>query len=373
MNNKRLSILQMCYDSNELITLMNKLKHDSISSIFLVPYYSLFCIESLSIFKNYGVDISSDYKCPYNQKTIRAKLKCFEEKYSKSINIVKNCDFIQDHIFKNKLKLNLLKKHNMYYNLGIFIYNNKIIGNSQYAYYIFQDSKALKKSNLLLNEFQFKFIPNELKEYGAYCGNIISKINTITTEFFKSKSNFDNNYLKPNIFFKDLNTNKIFKEETKLEHLYLLHILSNINYVYYILKKHENDNGWWLKLYYITYYYSLRRIINLTEHLRKNNKKLDKIEILENLYNITNKYINSDFRSCVMHYDFSNYINKKYFDVNKPLFGLIESTFNGINYNDFKNEILSFIKEISDTLEKYLNIDISNYELLIKGDENINE
>lgn len=158
MNNKQLSILQMCYDSNELINLMRKLKHDSISSIFLVPYYSLFCIESLGTLKNYGFDISSDYNCPYNQKNIRAKLKCFEEKYNKSINIVRNCDFIQDYIFKNKLKCTLLKEHNMYYNIGIFIYNNKIIGNSQYAYYIFQDSKSLKKSNLLLNDFQFKLI-----------------------------------------------------------------------------------------------------------------------------------------------------------------------------------------------------------------------
>lgn len=373
MNNKQLPLLQIYYDSNELISLMRNLKHDSISSIFLVPYYSLFCIESLSTLKKYGIDISSDYNSPYNQNTIRAKLKCFEEKYIKSINIVRNCDFIQDYIFKNKLNCTSLNEHNMYFNIGIFIYNNKIIGNSQYAYYIFQDSKFLKKQNLLLNDFQFELIPSELKEYGAYCGNIISKISIITTEVFKSESNFVDNYLKPNIFFKDLNTNKIFKDETKLEHLYLLHILSNINYVYYILKKYEKNNGWWIKLYYITYYYSLRRIINLTEYLRKNNKKLDKIESLENLYNITNKYINSNFRNCVMHYDFSDYINKKHFDINKPLFGLIESSFDGINYNDFKSEILTFIKEISDTLEKYLSIDISNYELLIKGDENINE
>lgn len=372
MNNKQLSILQICYDSNELINIMQKLKYDNISSIFLVPYYSLFCIESLSMLKNYGIDISSDYNCPYNQKTIRAKLKCFEEKYNKLINVVRNCDFIQDYFFKNKLKCSLLKKLNMYYNIGIFIYNNKIIGNSQYAYYIFQDSKVLKKSNLLLNNLQFELIPSELKEYGAYCGNIISKINIITNEVFKLKSKFYINDLKPNLFFKDLNTNKIFKKETKLEHLYLLHILSNINYVYYVLKQYEKNNGWWIKLYYITYYYSLRRILNLTNYLKKNNIKFDKIEILENLYDSTNKYINSDFRNCVMHYDFSNYINKKYFDINKPLFGLIENSFNGINYNAFKNEILTFIKEISDTLDKYLNIDISNCETLIKGDENLN-
>ena len=372
MNNKQLSILQMCYDSNELISLMRNLKHDSISSIFLVPYYSLFCIESLSILSNYGIDITSSFNCPYNQKTIRAKLKCFEEKYNKSINIVRNCDFIQDYIFKNKLKCTLPKKLNMYYNIGIFIYNNKIIGNSQYSYYIFQDSKALKKSKLSLNDLQFELIPSELKEYGAYCGNIISKINIITNEVFKLKPNFDNNSLKPNICFKDLNTNKIFKKETKTEYLYLLHILSNINYVYYVLKLYEEDNGWWIKLYYITYYYSLRRILNLTSYLKNNNIKLDKIEILEDLYDNTNKYINPDFRSCVMHYDFYNHINKKYFDVNKPLFGLIESSFNGINYDNFKNEILTFIKQISDTLEKYLNIDISNNKPLIKGDENIN-
>lgn len=373
MNGKQLSMLQMFYDSNELMTLIKKLKYDSISSIFLVPYYSLFCIESLCTLKNYGIDITSNYKCPYNQKNIRAKLKCFEEKYNKSISIVRNCDFIQDYIFKSKLKCTLLKKHNMYYNIGLFIYSNKIIGNSQYAYYIFQDSKLLKKSNLLLNDFQFQLIPSKLKEYGAYCSNIIYKINTIAIEIFKLKSNFDSKYIKSNIYFKDLNTNRIFKEDTKLEHLYLLHILSNINYVYYFLKNYEKNNSWWIKLYYITYYYSLRRIINLVEYSRKNNKKINKIDILEKLYNNTNKYINSDFRSCVMHYDFSNYINKKYFDIKKPLFGLIESIFDGIDYNDFKNDILKYIKEISNTLEKYLKIDISNYELLTKGDENINE
>ena len=370
MNNEHLSILQMCYDSNELINIMQKLNHDSILSVFLVPYYSLFCIEALNTLKNYDINITSDYNCPYNQKIIRAKLKCFEEKYNKSINVVRNCDFIQDYIFSSKLKCNLQKKLNMYYNIGIFVYDNKIIGNSQYIYYIFQDSKALKKVNLSLSNIQFELIPSELKEYGSYCSNIISKITIITNEVFKIKPTFDINSLKPEIFYKDLNTNKLFKKELKLENLYLLHILSNINYVYYVLKQYERNNGWWIKLYYITYYYSLRRILNLTDYLKKNNIERNKIDILENLYSSTNKYINSNFRNCVMHYDFSTNINEEYFDINKPLFGLIESSFNNINYYTFKNEILTFIKEISD---KYLDIDISNCEPIIKGDENINE
>lgn len=73
MNGKQLSILQMFYDSNELMNLIKKLKYDSISSIFLVPYYSLFCIESLCTLKNYGIDNSSDYKYPYNQKNNKSK------------------------------------------------------------------------------------------------------------------------------------------------------------------------------------------------------------------------------------------------------------------------------------------------------------
>lgn len=205
------------------------------------------------------------------------KLKCFEDSYKKSEKIIINCNYIQDYIFKSKLKLKFLAKMNLYYNIGCYIVDDNIIGNTQYAYYIFQDSKLLKKSNLELQNIEYEAIPSELYNYGAHCGYIISVIRELikkTNQEKKESIKFEDY----KIYYKDFNTNTLFKnKEYKYINIFLLHILSNVNFSYYVLQKYENnDNGFWLKIYYITYYYAITKIKRLESHLINNNIKIKK-------------------------------------------------------------------------------------------------
>ena len=306
----------------------------------------------------------------FNEKKIRVKLKCFEDKFTKSEQIIKKCDWLQDYCFRNKIKCDLIKKMNLYYNLGCYIVDGKIIGNTQYGYYIFQDSKLLRTKEVKLYNEEFKIIPKELKNYGAHCGNLVLIINEmckkITGKDFSSEVvNFNHN-----IYYKDFNTSKLFKKDKTIK-LYFLHILSNINYVYYLLRSYETkDTGWWLRIYYITYYYSVVRIKSVKEDIirRKQNKKY-----LNSLFTIVDKVdmeINSEFRSCMMHYKFINpkngniLIKEKYFDPQKNLFGLVESLFNGMTYTELKLKILQNLKIISDELEKILDIDLKHSKKL---------
>lgn len=125
----------------------------------------------------------------------------------------------------------------------------------------------MRKKEIGLEDGQFDIIPKELKNYGAHCGNLVLIINELCK--ILTKQNYLNKVSQYNhiIYYKDFNTNKLFKKDKTLK-LYLLHILSNINYVYYVLRKYEvKDIGWWLKIYYITYYYAIVRIESIKEYI----------------------------------------------------------------------------------------------------------
>ena len=367
-DNIDLALLQVFYDAKNLKGLLIAIDKDPIIALFSIPYLSLFCAESPKVFAKHRVKLPSSFKSMYNEKNIRLKLKLFEDKYQKSENIVKKCDYVQDFIFRNKLLLKFLAYFNIHYNIGIFILDNKIIGNTQYAYYIFQDSQLLKLTNDELLNTEFQTIPEELKNYGARCGelvNIISNIGDKLNVNIKCSSN----PLSIKIKYKDLNTNKLFFKNTSVKYinLYILHIMCNLNFVYYIIKKYDrNDYGLFMRIYYITYYYSITKMNNLENYMNSNNIFINKLNSVFKLLSSIDSYMNSDFRSCMMHYEFSNPKKKKnlikngIIDPNKLLFGLVESSFDGITYDKLKNEILKCIYVLSNKLEEYLNIDISN-------------
>ena len=128
-----------------------------------------------------------------------------------------------------------------------------------------------------------------------------------------------------------------------------------------------------MKIYYITYYYAIGRIESIKEYI--STQKQSK-SYLNSLFNITNKVsteINRNFRSCMMHYKFINpnsgdiLIEEKYFDIQIPLFGLVESMFDGMTYEELKLKILHNLKIISDELEIILNIDL-NHSKKLEGD-----
>ena len=169
-------------------------------------------------------------------------------------------------------------------------------------------------------------------------------------------------------YYADYNTNKkssLFPkgEDGKATILYLLHTLSTINFLLFVLNHYEKDDyGWWLKVNYVTYYYSVHKLNDLYEHLLQNKlltPSIEKYFIKLDLKNM--KYMNSTFRNYVMHSKFANnegapLICDLYLDTSKPLFGLVETCFDGMSYHELKSAIISEMGKISDVLSEWLNI-----------------
>ena len=373
---KDFAFLQIAYDLDMIIELLNRLKSNSIIIVEIIPFISLFCCETIEIFKKYNIkfEIPSNNTC--SLQDIRLKTKLFENKYSKAKKMILNCDYLQDYIFKNKLTFKFMHDWNMHYNLGIFTdKNGNVVGNSQYGYYIFQDNRLLKKKiidaeNIAnIKKLKYDFAPEEYFEYGKFCGKIIARISNI---FENLNITTEVNEVKNELFYKDVNTNKHLKKSYKDENgkaliLYLIHILSTINFVLRVLRKYENtDRGWWLRIYYITYYYAWQSLNDIKNHSSMN-KILD--YKMSNFYSIidieSKELINSEFRNCMMHYDFKDknnnfLVENQYLNINIPLFGLVESCFTGMKYDELKNKIIDKLYVLSIEIKKLLGLNLRN-------------
>ena len=376
INKSELTLLQIGYDFKYIMELLKKINNDSITIIGMIPFVSLFCYEAIEVFDKYNIGFKVPQNHSFSLHDIRLKTKLFENEYSRSKNIILNCDYLQDYIFKHKLKFKFLHKFNIHYNLGIFLDDDgNIVGNSQYGYYIFQDNKMLKKKIaetekiMYTGKLHYEIEPEDCREYGRFCGTIIAYINNIFDEL---NFNVKLNESDVRFFYKDINTNKDLnlisgKNDEKALTLYLLHLLSTINFVLKILRKYENtDNGWWLKVYYITYYYSVQRLLNIKNYMNINKITNDKIQKFYSVINIDAKeLINVNFRNCMMHYELidsnKNFlIKEEYLDIKEPLFGLVESCFDGTKYNELKNKIIDKLDKLSKEIQILLNIDLSN-------------
>ena len=92
----------------------------------------------------------------------------------------------------------------------------------------------------------------------------------------------------------------------------------------------------------------------------------DKIQKFYSVINIDAKeLINVNFRNCMMHYELidsnKNFlIKEEYLDIKEPLFGLVESCFDGTKYNELKNKIIDKLDKLSKEIQILLNIYLSN-------------
>ena len=370
-----LSLLQIKYDCETLYGLANSLQHDGVIGFGIIPYLALTVASVLEIFSANDAKVQISYSSQI--KDIRMKLKIFDDGYSKSKRMLLGIDYLQNEVFKNQLTFPHMKNWNIHYNLGI--YTNKddmVVGNTQYFYYLLQDDRFLKKS---LDEIAAAYeaspdkfdlgeqVGKECYQYGYTCGQFINSVRSGLESFDmpviinSQKNNID-------FYFADYNTNiksALFPkgEDGKATVLYLLHILSNLNFLLYVLNGYEKDDyGWWLKVNYIVYYYSIHKLIDLQEHFIQNKlMTFDISDYLEKIDIKNAKYMNGTFRNYVMHSSLidksgNSIISASDLDRAKPLFGLVETCFNGMGYGEFKLSLISEMKRISTILSQWLEI-----------------
>lgn len=373
--NNYLSCIQLKSDCETICSLVKSLQQDGVTGFGVIPYITLTAYTALEMLPSNG----PQFQVPYSAqiKDIRMKLKIFEDGYSKSKRMLLNIDYLQDQIFLKKLKFNFMKNWNIHYNLGIYTDNKKrVVGNTQYNYYLLQDNRFLK-GNLDEIAQTYSASPNEFdlneqvgKDCYEYAYNLGKFINSVRLglESFDVPISVNTAKFETNYYYTDYNTNvrsTLFPqgEEGKATILYLLHILTTMNFLLYVLNNYEKDDyGWWLKINYIVYYYSIHKLTDMHEHFVQNKLMTQNISDYLNEINIKNaKFMNSTFRNCMMHSSLADkngnsIISSSNLDRAKPLFGLVETCFDGMNYKDLKDSVILEMKRISNILSQWLEI-----------------
>ena len=274
--NDYLSLLQIKYDCETVYGLIRSLQQDGVTSFGSIPYFTLTATTILEMLSSKEIKIEIPYSARI--KDIRMKLKIFEDRYSKSQKMLLAIDYLQNEIFKNKLTFSFMKNWNIHYNLGIYTNKDKIvIGNTQYNYYLLQDNRFLKKNlneiatayGISPNNFNLdEYVKRECYQYAYTCAQFINSIRSGLKDFDTPVTiNSSKNIV--NFYYADYNTNRKSAllpqgKNGKATFLYLLHTLSTMNFLLYVLNDYEKDDyGWWLKINYIIYYYlTVKSLLN---------------------------------------------------------------------------------------------------------------
>ena len=355
-------------DFDLLYKLIPSLTHDV--QMQMVPYSALFCYEALTYLNSHGASVSFDQKSRYSIKDIRQKAKFFDLGINGLIQSVSNVDAMQNEYFVRLMKFSRLGQWNLHTNLGLYYDRAKhIVGNTHYEYYVFQDEKTLKLPQTKMNNLQLE--DEEIRAFGYDIGVIIASISAAlseTSDFIESDVVRDR---KP-YMSQDFNTNRCIttgNEKYKAIRLFLLHVLSSIGFILYCLKPRIiRDTGLLLRLEYITYHYTLKRLDGLRNYCN-NSKEINDANLFEMLASID--YSNSNdlrkpaIRNSMMHFGLTDkdgiqLISADKFNLSVPLCGLIETHF-VLSYEEYKEHIETELESLYRTLEMYL-----GFKLLLK-------
>jgi len=352
-------LLTMLTIKNDVTTLLALAPHirDPYVSLGMLPLLSHFCVSIRDYYDSRNISVNLPSLSSFSFDDVRLKLKLFSDPYKKSIKQISLADGMQDESFRAKLRFSFLSKLNMHYNLGIIADSDgNIVFNTQFLHYMFQDKK-----------FSHAELSGEnVKAFGYDIGTIIASVHqgllddlpSITPVIYPATFSFK---------YKDFNTNRtlnIFpqQKEGKESSLFLLHLLCSLNFARHVLNKLlPPSNIWLLRAKYITLYYATASINHFAEK--------SSIPTIKELKDPESELLlNSTFRSCMMHYAFINKgeyaINDRYLDLNTPFWGLVESCFNEMSYEDLCISVDQGINSIADKLESILSIDTVSFQSL---------
>ena len=330
----------------------------------LVPYSALFCYEVIGYLNKNGADIDIEQTSKYSIKDIRQKAKFFDLSINKLLQSIENIDELQNDYFVNSMKYPQFGYWNIHTNLGICFDDQKnIVSNTHYAFYLFQDEKMISKPK---DEMSGNDLDGEeIKAFAYDMGRIIGSISdglTCISDFMTADVFIDNIRLHT----QDFNTNRCTtdNEKYKIIRLFLLHVLSSIGFILYVLKKIIiRDSGLLLRFEYITYHYALIRLEGILNYCRKISADSKLISLLESFdYNNTNNLRKTEFRNCMMHFGLkdangSPLIAEDKLNLSLPFCGLVESQF-GLSYTEYKSQIEVALLDLYDKLKEYLDFEL---------------
>lgn len=336
--------------------------------IQLTPYTALFCYEVLDYLNKHGRQIELAPSSRYSIKQIRQKAKFFDLSINKLLQSVENVDELQNNYFITVMRYPQLGSWNVHDNLGIFYdKQGNIVSNSHYAFYVFQDEKAISRPHDTMSGQNID--GEEVKSFAYDMGRIIGSISSALSCI----SDFVVSDVTPQsiiLFNQDFNTNRCIGAENlkyKTIRLFLLHVLSSIGFILYALKAAIiRETGLLVRFEYISYHYALLRLDGLLKFCAENSSAINDAKLIRMLSNIdftnSDNLRKTDFRNCMMHFGLTDkngfpLISEEKIDLALPFCGLVESQFN-MSYEDYRSKLENQLTLLYEMIKEYLDFDL---------------
>lgn len=339
--------IKLIQEDVETVLSLIHTEYDPIFVLAIMPYYALF-VQSC---QEYWEDSIPDDDFSKQVKDIRNYIKAFDVGLSKSMKRVKNVDSQQDQEFTSILRFAFMKSWNIHYNLGSYWTGDRhAIGNTQmYADFLRIEHINNRVAGEKMRDFGYKM--------GKYIASVKSVLEQITTpaKVKRVRSGITIEY------YCDLNTNKknpffIFKE--KELNLFFLNLVSNLNFVKLILRPLLTDtNAWLFRVEYVVTYYTYRALWRLKNYCENNKDIVVDMTDLIAAIEMNTAIFQSKFRNCMMHYGIQNQGVVSIDNIEKPLFGMVETCFEGMGFSAYQSKLRNLEDRMIEYLEGYFNTD----------------
>lgn len=359
--------LNLIKNDAETLKKLVLLHNEPVLVLGFAPYLAMLVQEAFDYFTSFFQPLEASKDSSHSFAEVRSKLKLFHNRFGKTKKQILTIDMRQDEEFRSMLRFSFTRGLNIHYNLGVFTQEQRyIIGNTQYFNFMLQDRQLSKTQ---LNE-------TEIMDFSVALGSALGSIAT-ALELIPSNALIELQQYSPKVYYQDFNTNQSFSvfpwaSEGKELTLLLLHIQSAVNFVRYILMRIVPDtNTWILRAKYITSYYTHASLKKVWERFKDHDCfSNEQADILKNLIGSSTSVFNGEFRNCMAHYSLINkdnqfLINEKYLDLQKPLFGLVETWFDGIDYNKYSTCLTDNLTRQSDLLEKLIDLKLDKLKSII--------
>ena len=328
-------------DAETIYSIIREVK-DPVFAMAAMEYYSLF-VRSCQEYTE-----KSFFESDVNKriKDIRDFIKAYSDRFGKSKRRIGNVDSEQNEQFRAMLKFDFMKDWNIHLNLGTYwTADRHIVANTQ-----------MIADFLGVNDLSGSDTRKQQLELGCYIGSFISSVRSVFAESMTPPVINKDSSSMPIKYYYDLNTNNndplfIDNQEKKLN-LFYLNLLCSINFAKFQIRPLLDDNNTWLfRVEYIVTYYVCRALQRLKNYCDNNNDIIvDTNEILK-LTQCGEKLFDSKLRSCMMHYNLEGREVLSAKLIEKPLFGIIENCFEGMDYytyfqklRDFEDRIILYLE-----------------------------
>lgn len=343
-------------------------KYGPIIVLFLQPFLSLSCVEALDFLSEKNISLDIKNNSSYSVEMIRNKIKISMKRINKIYKYIAETDLDMDLEFRNKVRYEIIKNNQLYYNIGLYSdENGNFICDTQYLWSIIKQDEEAEAVISIVD------INNSMRLLGVYQGECTKNITELLKKFTITEIS-ETKMVETQLFFKDTHTERMGKVVglDKTQTLFLLNTLSSLNGVRYLLSNTlPFENTYLFRIKYITVYYAFFRLKKFVNKIQI--EKIELIPEMKVLINILEKiekeaYFDMTFRNCMMHYNLKqdgvSAIDRELLNQNIPFYGLVESCFNGKSYNEHNIAITDVLNELSDCLERIVPLELDNSQAL---------